>query len=239
MTAKKTRANGEGSIYEHRNGYAAYSWVAKPDGTRTRKYVYGKTRDEVHDKWLDLQVRAKKGPMATKAMTVGKFAAYWLTEIVKPNLSPGTYATYEVATRLYIVPGLGSKRLDRLNTPAVQMWLNTVARTCQCCAQGKDARRKEEKRRCCGIGECCDAPPLVVAHPAAAANPAGHAHVRHGIRLHHRQPSRQNQTAGAAETTRQSMEQRGSPAIPGTRAGSRSTVLRRLRADPGAWPPQG
>jgi hypothetical protein len=26
---------------------------------------------------------------------------------------------------------------------------------CQCCAQGKDARRDEERRRCCAKGRCC------------------------------------------------------------------------------------
>ncbi|MGH3544966.1 MAG: tyrosine-type recombinase/integrase [Mycobacteriales bacterium] len=155
----RTRTNGEGSIFPYRNGFAAYVWVTKPDGKRTRKYVYGKTRDEVHDKWIALQGKARKGPIATKAMTVRKFATYWMTEIVEPNLSPGTYATYEVAVRLYIVPGLGDRRLDRLNTPVVQMWLNTVARTCRCCTQGKDARRREEKRRCCSKGECCNAIP--------------------------------------------------------------------------------
>jgi integrase len=32
-----------------------------------------------------------------------------------------------------------------------------VARTCQCCAQGKDTARLEKKRRCCAVGECCKA----------------------------------------------------------------------------------
>ncbi|MFI6128477.1 hypothetical protein [Micromonospora sp. NPDC051141] len=29
--------------FPYRNGFAAYVWVTKPDGRRTRKYVYGKT----------------------------------------------------------------------------------------------------------------------------------------------------------------------------------------------------
>jgi hypothetical protein len=44
------RANGEGSIYPYKNGYAAYIWVDTPSGKRQRKYVYGKTREEVHEK---------------------------------------------------------------------------------------------------------------------------------------------------------------------------------------------
>lgn len=44
MTARRSRANGEGSLFPYRHGYAAYVWVPKPNGTRDRKYVYGKTR---------------------------------------------------------------------------------------------------------------------------------------------------------------------------------------------------
>jgi integrase len=39
----------------------------------------------------------------------------------------------------------------------VQTWINEVARTCQCCAQGKDSARPEKKRRCCAVGKCCQA----------------------------------------------------------------------------------
>src|SRR5262245_49757944 len=50
VSEKRTRANGEGSIFPYRNGYAAYAWVTTPAGRRVRKYVYGKTREEVHAK---------------------------------------------------------------------------------------------------------------------------------------------------------------------------------------------
>jgi integrase len=33
--------------------------------------------------------------------------------------------------------------------------LNMLGRACQCCAQGKDAARPQDKRRCCAIGQCC------------------------------------------------------------------------------------
>lgn len=38
-------------------------------------------------------------------------------------------------------------------------WINKVARTCQCCAQGKDAARPAAKQRCCALGNCCNAVP--------------------------------------------------------------------------------
>ncbi|MEV0810686.1 site-specific integrase [Micromonospora sp. NPDC050200] len=157
----RTRANGEGSIFPYRNGYAAYVWVTKPDGKRTRKYVYGKTREIVHDKWIKLHTEAKRGPVATKVPTVGSYAAYWLAEVVEPNRAPLTYATYETLARLYVVPGLGTKRLDRLSVRDVQTWINQVAKTCQCCAQSKDAHRPAKKQRCCAIGKCCKGLPSV------------------------------------------------------------------------------
>ncbi|SCG78171.1 Phage integrase family protein [Micromonospora inositola] len=69
----RARANGEGSIFPYRNGFAAYVWVTKPDGKRTRKYVYGKTREAVHNKWIKLHQQAKQGPVATSVPTVGSF----------------------------------------------------------------------------------------------------------------------------------------------------------------------
>jgi integrase len=153
--AARTRANGEGSIFPYRNGFAAYVWVTKPDGKRTRKYVYGQTREAVHDKWIKLHQQAKAGPVATRVPTVGDYLTYWHREVVQPNLAPLTCATYETMIRLYLIRGLGGKRLDRLQVRDVQTWINTVAKACQCCAQGKDTRRPDGRRRCCAVGRCC------------------------------------------------------------------------------------
>jgi hypothetical protein len=86
---RRARANGEGSIFPYRNGFAAYAWVTRPDGTRTRKYVYGKTREEVHEKWIRLMQKAQAGPVATKVPTVGSYLAYWLREVIEPNPGAG------------------------------------------------------------------------------------------------------------------------------------------------------
>lgn len=159
------RGNGEGSIYPYKNGFAAYVWVTKPDGKRARKYVYGKTREDVHEKWINLHTEARKGPVATRHRTVSAFLGYWLESIVKPNLAPLSYVSYEGSVRLYIAPHLGSKRLDKLAVRDVREWLTKLAGLCQCCAQGKDARRatglrdRAQTQRCCAIGECCEAYP--------------------------------------------------------------------------------
>ncbi len=155
----RSRANSEGSLFAYRNGYAAYVWVTTPVGTRARKWIYGQDRAELHSRWIDLQKQARGGPIATKVPKLAEYVAYWLQEIVAPNLAPLTYATYETLTRLYIVPGLGDKRLDKLTVRDVQTWLNKIRQTCQCCTQGKDARRPEKSRRCCAAGKCCGAVP--------------------------------------------------------------------------------
>lgn len=86
MARSRARANGEGSIFPYRKGFAAYVWVTTPAGTRRRKWVYGKTRAEVHEKWTELHQAARNGPVATKVPTVGDYLTYWLSEVVEPNL---------------------------------------------------------------------------------------------------------------------------------------------------------
>jgi Phage integrase, N-terminal SAM-like domain len=78
-----------------------------------------------------------------------------LRDIVKPNLAPKTYETREMIARLYIIPFLGGKRIDKLTARDVRQWLNQLRDGCQCCIQGKDARRPQSKQRCCALGRCC------------------------------------------------------------------------------------
>jgi Phage integrase, N-terminal SAM-like domain len=121
-----------------------------------RKYVYGRTREVVHGRWVELTRKAARGPVVTKVPTVGQFLHLWLEETVAPNLAPLTYATYEGHVKNYIEPGIAALRLDRLRVANVQAWLNRLSVQCQCCAQGKDAGRAlRGTARCCAVGQCC------------------------------------------------------------------------------------
>jgi integrase len=148
------RANGEGSIFPYRNIFAAYAWVITPTGQKTRKYVYGRTREEVYDKWVQLKAKAAKVPIPTTTPTIAEYLAYWLAEVIKPNREDNTYSHYELMSRLHVVPGVGKKRVDKLTVRETQTWLNKLPGICQCCAQEKDAKRKKPK--CCVIGDCCE-----------------------------------------------------------------------------------
>jgi hypothetical protein len=134
------RANGEGSIYPYRNGFAAHVWIVTPKGRRQRKTVYGKTRPEVHDKWLRLHEQARRGPMVPVSPRLRDFLERWLEETVRPTLSPATTSNYDMFTRLYIVPDLGDRKLDKLMVRDVQVWVNTLRVRCQCCFQGQGCR---------------------------------------------------------------------------------------------------
>jgi integrase len=147
------RANGEGSFYPHRNGYAAYVWVTTPTGQKSRKYIYGQDRQKLHDEWAKLKAKAAEMPIPTSTPTVADYLAYWLEEVIKPNREDATYSAYELASRLHIIPGIGKKRIDKLTMRETQAWLNKIPGNCQCCAQKKDARRKQP--RCCAAGACC------------------------------------------------------------------------------------
>ncbi|MFI7633916.1 tyrosine recombinase XerC [Nonomuraea sp. NPDC049400] len=145
------RSNGEGSIFPYKDGWAGYVWVTTPDGKRTRKWAYGKTREETHEKWLKLHEQARRGPVATRHETVSAFLNRWLSDVVQPNREPTTYAGYEALVRLYLIPGLGKRRLDKLTVRDVQTWLNTLPALCTCCAQ-----KKKRKKPCCSDGQCCE-----------------------------------------------------------------------------------
>jgi len=57
-----------------------------------------------------------------------EYLDYWLTEVARPGVRPTTYAKYEVVIRLYLKPGLGQHRLDRLSVATVQFYLNGACR---------------------------------------------------------------------------------------------------------------
>jgi integrase len=157
----KRRANGEGTITKRSDGrYQAAAYVFRPDGTRTRKFVYGKTRDEVSDKLIEMQSKTRQGiPAATSAMPFGDYLTYWLTVIAPTRLKPATLNSYEGLSRLYIRPALGKKRLNRLSPTDVRLFLAAFKDGCLCCLRGVDVARPEEERTCCAVRKCCERRP--------------------------------------------------------------------------------
>jgi integrase len=151
----KPAAPGDGSIFPYKGKWAAFVWVITPNGEKARKWLYGATREEIEPAYNELKVQAAKVPIPTGTPTVEEYLRYWLENVVKPNREDNTYANHELSARLHIIPGIGKKKIDpkSLTVRVVQAWLNKIPDNCQCCAQGKDARRNVP--RCCAIADCC------------------------------------------------------------------------------------
>ncbi|MEV6680875.1 site-specific integrase [Streptomyces erythrochromogenes] len=157
----KRRANGEGTITKRGDGrYQAAAYVFRPDGTRVRKFAYGKTREEVNAKLIEMQDKTHKGiPAATSTMALGDYLTYWLAAVAPNRLKPATLNSYEGLTRLYIRPALGKKRLNRLSPSDIRLFLNDFRSGCLCCLRGADAARAEGERNCCAVNRCCKRSP--------------------------------------------------------------------------------
>ena len=153
----KRRANGEGTITKRKDGhYQAAAYVFRPDGTRTRKFAYGKTREEVASQLTEMQEMTRQGiPAASSTMAFGNYLTYWLATMAPERLKPATLNSYEGLSRLYIRPALGKKRLTRLSPADVRRFLAEFKAACLCCLRGADEERPENKRTCCAVGRCC------------------------------------------------------------------------------------
>lgn len=158
----KRNVNGEGTIYQRKDGrYEGKVFAQAADGTYKRVSVYGQNWDECHSLVVKLQDQVRRGiPVATTTMTVKAYLEYWLHDVAEPTIRRTTFSTYEGAIRLHIIPGLGKRKLKALQAPHIRSWLSTLRKTCQCCAQGKDAKRaagRNVKPRCCAKNtpECC------------------------------------------------------------------------------------
>ncbi|MFI8516802.1 tyrosine-type recombinase/integrase [Streptomyces sp. NPDC085481] len=122
---RKRNPNGAGTITQRKDGrYQAAVYVLQPDGTTARKFAYGKTWAECDAKRRALLDKVDNGvPVPTRSMKLAEWLPYWLENIVKPRRKKTTAAKYEVHVRLYLVPMIGSKRLESLGVADVRRFL--------------------------------------------------------------------------------------------------------------------
>ena len=106
------RGNGEGSIYQTANGRWRGS-VTRPDGGR--KYVSGRTRQDVATKMAPLAAKASAGGhIPVGRVTVGTWLPTWLDEDARPRTRESTFSDYQGIVNNHLVPAIGSKRLTAL-----------------------------------------------------------------------------------------------------------------------------
>jgi hypothetical protein len=142
------------------NGIGNQRHTSAYSASRNQLPQLGKSRTRVRNaERTRLKELQRKGvPVDITTATVKQYLEHWLLNVAKPEVRPTTYVTYELLVRLYIVPGLGKRKLRALQAEHIRTWLGRVAEQCQCCAQKKDAARAEKgKARCCARTpkDCC------------------------------------------------------------------------------------
>ncbi|MCL6735063.1 tyrosine-type recombinase/integrase [Streptomyces neyagawaensis] len=122
---RKRNPNGAGTITKRKDGrYQCAVYVLQPDGTRARKFAYGKTWQECDTKRRELLAKVDQGvPVPTRSAKLSEWLPYWLDNVIKPRRKLSTYDKYESHVRLYLVPLLGSKRLESLGVADVRRFL--------------------------------------------------------------------------------------------------------------------
>ncbi|MTE19669.1 tyrosine-type recombinase/integrase [Streptomyces sp. TRM43335] len=139
---RKRNPNGAGTITKRKDGrYHAAVYVLQPDGTRARKFVYGKTWTECDTKRRELLAKVDSGiPVPTRSAKLAEWLPYWLENVIRPNRKRTTYSKYAMHVRLYLVPLLGSKRLETLSPRHVRTFVAEVSRKASP-ATAKEAHR--------------------------------------------------------------------------------------------------
>lgn len=122
------RANGEGSLYQRKSDgrwVGAVIFGFDDTGRPKRKTVSAKTRAEARKKLNDLQSILDSGlPPPDDQLTLCAFFDTWLTQVVPLRVSPATLANYTSVFKTHIKPGLGRKRLRKLQPDDVQRFIH-------------------------------------------------------------------------------------------------------------------
>lgn len=96
------------------------TWLATPSRRPLARSetVYGKTREEAHEKLIEALSNRNKGLVFdADNMKVSEYLERWLADSVRDTVRPTTFERYEQMVRLHICPVLGNLKLKDL-TPA-------------------------------------------------------------------------------------------------------------------------
>jgi integrase len=126
------RANNEGSIWRRKDGrWCGAYFVLRPGGRgRVRKYVYGKSRVEVHKKLTDVIRKVYEGkPVPVSRQTVGAYLDEWLDQVAVHRVRASTLQGYRINVRKHINPRIGSRPLGSLSPREIRLLLDDLAAT--------------------------------------------------------------------------------------------------------------
>jgi integrase len=125
---KRRRTKGDGGLFRRADG----QWVGSveipmTDGRRRQKRVYSRDRGRAQAKLRELRAAVDAGHIPTTGTTtVATWLNHWLTTIVKTELRPKTYVSYEGTIRLHINPHIGNRRLNKLTAEQIRGMHRTI-----------------------------------------------------------------------------------------------------------------
>lgn len=117
------RGNGEGSVFQRKDGRWAATITAghTETGKRKRRTVYAATKREVLDKLSELSHQNRTGTLAEPTTsTVAEYMRHWLENSAKPTIRASTYRSYERTIRTNVSPIIGGVRLSKLRATHIQ-----------------------------------------------------------------------------------------------------------------------
>ncbi|GCE18570.1 site-specific integrase [Dictyobacter kobayashii] len=118
----KRRANGEGSIYQRKDG----RWVASiflDNGKR--KSIYCKTQKEAMKAARQIHQQKDQGMfLFNEDQILNDFLTVWLRDTVKNTVRERTYGRYREIVTLHVLPTLGKVKLQRLTPQHLQLLYN-------------------------------------------------------------------------------------------------------------------
>ena len=112
-------------IKKRKDGYYEMKVTVAP---YVRKSIYGDTPAEVRRKAKELLIEATRFDISNvKKMTVATYMTYWLMEVKKPEVKPGTFDRIEQSLNYQIFPAIGHIQINSLTAGDVQHMINSIA----------------------------------------------------------------------------------------------------------------
>lgn len=99
--------------------------ITLPNGTR--KYIYGKTQEELDEKVLKEQILVNAGVDVCSEETFGHFAQMWYDIYKKPYLRENSLNAIKYVLNIHILPALGDYRLRDITPMQIQAIMGSLS----------------------------------------------------------------------------------------------------------------
>lgn len=121
----RKRANGEGSIYQRKDGRWGYSFTY--EGKQINRIA--RTQAEAARRLREEIAKTEAGTYSDPTkITVEGWLHRWLKEYAATAVRPSTLSTYQATTKNHLVPSLGKIRIQQLRQDQIQAFVNAQNR---------------------------------------------------------------------------------------------------------------